>query len=180
MEVRPTRVPGILVLVPDVFEDSRGHFFETYHEARYRAAGIAGPFLQDNQSYSRAGVLRGLHAQRRQPQGKLVRVLEGAIFDVAVDVRPGSPTYRHWVGVPLSAENRQQMWVPPGFAHGFCVTSAGAAVAYKCTTLYDPDDEIGIAWNDPVLGITWPLATPILSPKDAALPRLAEVAHLLA
>jgi dTDP-4-dehydrorhamnose 3,5-epimerase len=179
VKVLPTSIPGVLVIEPDLFEDARGHFFETYHEAKYREAGILGPFVQDNQSHSLRGVLRGLHAQRLQPQGKLVRVLAGGIFDVAVDVRPGSPTYGHWVGITLSAENRRQIYVPPGFAHGFCVTAAEATVAYKCTTLYDPNDEIGIVWNDPDLAIEWPIAAPVLSPRDAELPRLAEIARLL-
>lgn len=171
----PTAIPDVVLVTPDVFRDERGFFLETYHAARYAAAGIDATFVQDNHSRSRSGILRGLHAQRRRPQGKLVRAVEGRIFDVAVDVRRGSPTYRRWVGEVLSADNFRQLWVPPGFLHGFLVLSDIAQVEYKCTALYDPTDELGVAWNDPDIGIEWPNLEPELSAKDAAAPRLAEV-----
>jgi dTDP-4-dehydrorhamnose 3,5-epimerase len=176
MEVRPTALPGVLVVAPAVRRDGRGFFLETWHRERYRAAGIDGDFVQDNHSRSAPGTLRGLHAQLRRPQGKLVRAVEGEIFDVAVDIRRGSPTFGRWTSEVLSAENFHQLWVPPGFAHGFCVLSQGEAqVEYKCTALYDPADELTLAWNDPQLGIAWPAAGPVLSPRDAAAPRLTEV-----
>jgi dTDP-4-dehydrorhamnose 3,5-epimerase len=174
-----TAIPGVIVVEPDVHRDVRGFFVETYHDAKYRAGGIAGPFVQDNQSYSVRGTVRGLHLQVRRPQGKLVRAVTGAIFDVAVDVRRGSPSFGRWVGVTLSGDNFKQCYVPPGFAHGFCVVSGEAQVEYKCTDFYDPDDEIGVAWNDPALAIPWPVGTPFLSPRDGALPSLAELAARL-
>ena len=173
MRVVPTELPGVLVIEPVVHRDARGFFLETYHAERFAQAGIPGPFVQDNHSRSARGVLRGLHAQRRKPQGKLVRAVEGAIFDVAVDVRPGSPTYGRWTAVTLDAESYRQLWIPAGFLHGFCVLSEWAEIEYKCTALYDRDDEVGVVWNDPDLGIVWPIEQPSLSPKDAALPRLA-------
>jgi dTDP-4-dehydrorhamnose 3,5-epimerase len=169
----PTDLPGVLIIEPDVRLDGRGFFLETYQAERYRAVGIDGPFVQDNHSRSVAGTLRGLHLQLRRPQGKLIHVIEGEIFDVAIDVRRGSPTFGRWVGVLLSAENFRQCYVPPGFAHGFCVTSSVAQVEYKCTDLYDPDSEIGIPWNDPDIGIAWPVAGPLLSPRDSRHPSLA-------
>lgn len=175
MKVLTTDIEGVLVFEPRIFEDARGYFFEVYHQGRYREAGVAEPFVQDNQSLSRRGTVRGLHAQRDHPQGKLVRAVVGEIWDVAVDLRPGSATWGRWVGVELSASNFRQIWVPPGFAHGFCVTSDEAVVEYKCTDLYRPDDEIGIVWNDPDLAIAWPAADPIVSAKDRALPRLADL-----
>jgi len=175
----PTALPGVLVIEPDVHRDNRGYFLETYHAAKYRAGGIEGPFVQDNQSRSAGGTLRGLHLQTRRPQGKLIRVLEGEIFDVAVDVRRGSPTFGRWVGTSLSAGTFRQCYVPPGFAHGFCVVSPMAQVAYKCTELYDPDSEIGIRWDDPALAIDWPVRAPILSPRDQRHPTLAEVVERL-
>jgi dTDP-4-dehydrorhamnose 3,5-epimerase len=175
VRVEPSILPGVLVIEPDVHADARGFFLETYHAGRYREHGIAGPFVQDNHSRSIGGTLRGLHLQRRRPQGKLIRVTEGEIFDVAVDVRRGSPTFGRWVGVRLSAANFKQCFIPPGFAHGFCVVSAVAQVEYKCTDLYDPESEIGIAWNDPAIGIAWPVAAPMLSPRDARLPTLEAV-----
>jgi len=175
MRVVPSIVPGVLVIEPDVHEDGRGFFLETYHAERYGEVGIAGPFVQDNHSRSIGGTLRGLHLQLRRPQGKLVRVIEGEIFDVAVDVRRGSPTFGRWVGVHLSASNFKQCFIPPGFAHGFCVVSPVAQVEYKCTDLYDPDSEIGIAWNDPAIGIAWPVAAPTLSPRDRQHPTLEAV-----
>jgi dTDP-4-dehydrorhamnose 3,5-epimerase len=180
VQVRPTRIADVVVVEPDVHRDPRGYFLETYQAARYREGGIADAFVQDNESRSVRGVLRGLHAQRRYPQGKLVRVLAGAIYDVAVDVRPGSPTYGQWVAVTLTAESFEQLYVPPGFVHGFCVTSETATIAYKCTTPYAADDEVGVCWNDPDLDIPWPIANPIVSAKDAALPRLSAAGPLVA
>ena len=174
MRVVLTDIPDVVVIEPDIHADGRGFFLETYHADRYREHGIAGPFVQDNQSRSVAGTLRGLHLQIRRPQGKLIRVIEGEIFDVAVDVRRGSPTFGRWVGAILTAENFKQMYVPPGFAHGFAVVSPIAQVEYKCTDLYDPASEIGVAWNDPALGIAWPIAQPILSMRDSRHPTLAE------
>src|SRR6267154_5291452 len=144
-----TAIEGVIIVEPDVFKDQRGYFLETYHAEKYAAAGIRGPFVQDNHSRSVAGTLRGLHLQLRHPQGKLIRVIEGEIFDVAVDVRRGSPAFGRWVGVSLSAANFKQCFIPPGFAHGFCVLSPIAQVEYKCTDLYDPSSELGIAWDDP-------------------------------
>ena len=176
MRVVPTELPEVLVLEPTVHRDSRGFFLESYNERRYREAGIADRFVQDNHSRSGRGTLRGLHAQLRNPQGKLVRVIEGEIWDVAVDIRPGSPNYRRWVGVVLSAENHRQIWVPGGFAHGFCVLSEIAQVEYKVTTFWERDDEIAIAWDDPALAIAWPLEEPpLLSDKDRKALRLADV-----
>ena len=174
MRVVATDLPGVVVIEPAIHADGRGFFLETYHADRYREHGIAGPFVQDNHSRSVAGTLRGLHLQIQRPQGKLIRVIEGEIFDVAVDVRRGSPTFGRWVGVILTAENFKQMYVPPGFAHGFAVVSPIAQVEYKCTDLYDPASEIGVAWNDPALGITWPIAQPLLSTRDSQHPTLAE------
>ncbi len=179
MRVDTTAIPGVLVIEPDIHRDGRGFFLETYHAARYRDSGITGPFVQDNHSRSVANTLRGLHLQVRHPQGKLIRVIEGEVFDVAVDVRRGSPTFGRWVGVTVSAENFRQVYVPPGFAHGFCVVSPVAQFEYKCTDLYDPADEIGIAWNDPAIGITWPVAQPLLSPRDARHRTLAEMTDRL-
>jgi dTDP-4-dehydrorhamnose 3,5-epimerase len=170
-----TEIPEVLIVEPDVFQDPRGFFLETYHAEKYRDGGITGPFVQDNHSRSVGRTLRGLHLQLRRPQGKLVRAVEGEIYDVAVDVRPGSPTFGRWVGVTLTAESFRQCYIPPGFAHGFCVVSAFAQVEYKCTDLYNPADEIGIAWNDAALGITWPISDPILSARDQGHRPLAEV-----
>lgn len=168
-------VEGVVVVEPDVHRDSRGFFLESYHTSRYAGGGISAIFVQDNHSRSMAGTLRGLHAQRRKPQGKLVRVTEGEVFDVAVDVRRGSPTFGKWFGVQLSAANFRQLYVPPGFLHGFCVLSEAAQVQYKVTAFYDREDEYGVQWNDPDLAIDWPLSEPVLSQKDAALPRLSEI-----
>lgn len=179
MRVVPTDIPGVVVVEPDVHVDGRGFFVETYHADRYREHGIAAPFVQDNHSRSVAGTLRGLHLQLHRPQGKLIRVIEGEVFDVAVDVRRGSPTFGRWVAVTLTAENFKQCYVPPGFAHGFYVVSAIAQVEYKCTDVYDPASEIGVAWNDPALGISWPVSQPILSPRDSHHPTLAELAAKL-
>ncbi len=174
-DVRELALPGVLLIAPVVHGDERGFFLETYHAGKYRAAGLDATFVQDNHSRSAAGILRGLHAQLARPQGKLVRCVEGEIFDVAVDIRRGSPTFGRWAGERLSAAGHRQLWIPPGHAHGFCVTIGPAQVEYKCTELYDPADEIAIAWNDPAIGIEWPLAGPQLSARDAAAPRLAEV-----
>jgi dTDP-4-dehydrorhamnose 3,5-epimerase len=178
MKFTPQAIPGVVLIEPKVFPDERGFFLETFHERRYRENGIpanAASFVQDNQSRSVRGTLRGLHSQRRQPQGKLVRAIEGEIFDVAVDVRRGSPTFAKWVGVRLSAENFLQLYVPPGFVHGFCVLSEVAQVEYKCTDFYAPNDEQSVIWNDPDIGIEWPVAEPVISPKDRVAPRLAEI-----
>jgi dTDP-4-dehydrorhamnose 3,5-epimerase len=168
----PLALPEVILVEPDVHRDPRGFFVETYHLEKYRAGGITGPFVQDNHSRSVQGTLRGLHAQRRRPQGKLVRAVDGEMFDVAVDIRRGYATFGRWVGVRLSGENFQQLYIPPGFAHGFCVLSAVVHVEYKCTDFYDAADEIGLAWNDPDVGIEWPIRDPIISDKDRRLPAL--------
>jgi dTDP-4-dehydrorhamnose 3,5-epimerase len=175
MKFIDTKLKGVVLVEPDVFSDPRGYFLETYHAGRYAEGGIAGPFVQDNFSHSVRGTLRGLHYQLRHAQGKLVMALEGRIFDVAVDIRKGSPTFAQWVGVELSGENKRQLYIPPGFAHGFCVLSDTADVLYKCTDVYAPQDERGIIWNDPALGIAWPVAEPLLSKKDGAYRRLSEI-----
>lgn len=167
MDVRQTPLPGVLVIEPRVFEDSRGFFMETYHQQRYAEAGIIGPFVQDNVSRSVRGTLRGLHYQIQQPQGKLVQAIRGAIFDVAVDLRRMSPTFGKWYGVELSDSNHRQLFVPPGFAHGFCVLTETADFLYKCSDVYAPEHERTLLWNDPDIGIEWPLdGEPILSVKD--------------
>jgi dTDP-4-dehydrorhamnose 3,5-epimerase len=162
----PCAIPDVILIEPDVFSDARGLFMETYHAGKYAEAGIKGPFVQDNQSRSVGRTLRGLHLQTERPQGKLVRVIEGEIWDVAADVRPGSPTFGQWVGEFLSGGNFRQLYIPPGFAHGFCVVSDGAQVEYKCTELYHPASEIVIAYDDPDLSIAWPVQNPILSARD--------------
>ena len=167
MNVIPTELPGLLIIGPKVFGDARGFFFEGYHRERYRAAGIEPEFVQDNYSRSRRGTLRGLHYQLAQPQGKLVQVTRGEVYDVAVDLRRSSPTFGRALGVVLNEDNHRQLYVPPGFAHGFCVTSDSADFAYKCTTIYNPADERTLLWNDPALQIDWPVIEPyILSEKD--------------
>jgi dTDP-4-dehydrorhamnose 3,5-epimerase len=175
VEVLRTELPGVVVVQPDVFRDARGFFLETYHADKYRAAGIAEAFVQDNHSRSVRGTLRGLHLQLGRMQSKLVRAIEGEIYDVAVDVRLGSPTFGRWVGVALSAENFKQCFIPAGFAHGFVVLSETAQVEYKCSNVYDPQAEIGIAWDDSDLGIRWPVDNPVLSPRDRQHPRLSEI-----
>ncbi|MGB3543392.1 dTDP-4-dehydrorhamnose 3,5-epimerase [Rubrivirga sp.] len=175
MTVLETSLPDALVIEPRVFGDERGFFLERYHADRYAAAGIPATFVQDNHSRSPRGILRGLHFQKEHPQGKLVEVARGQIWDVIVDVRLGSPAFGQWEGVELSEDNHRQLWVPPGFAHGFCVTSDVADVFYKCTDVYRPDDEGGIAWDDPDLGIEWPVADPVLSAKDQTYPRLQDL-----
>jgi len=172
--VKETELPGVLVVQPRVFTDDRGFFLETHQAVRYEAAGIVGTFVQDNFSRSRRGTLRGLHFQEPKAQGKLVQVLRGTVFDVVVDVRRGSPTFGRWFGMELSGDVPQQIWIPPGFAHGFCVTSDVADFHYKCTAFYAPDAERSIRWNDPALGIAWPVPEPLLSAKDAAAPLLAD------
>ena len=174
MRVVESEIAGVLVIEPDVLTDGRGFFIETYQAERYSRYGIEGPFVQDNHSQSIGGTVRGLHLQLQRMQGKLIRVIEGEVFDVAVDVRRASPTFGRWVAVNLSAANFKQCYVPPGFAHGFCVVSAVAQIEYKCTDLYDPGSEIGIAWDDPALGIPWPVRNPILSDRDRRNPTLAE------
>jgi len=177
MNVIETALPGVLIIEPKVFGDARGFFMESFHKLRYEEAGIPGKgmeFVQDNHSRSRHGVLRGLHFQLENPQGKLISAGTGRIFDVAADVNPDSPTFCQWVGVELSDENHRQFWVPPGYAHGFCVLSEVADFQYMCTALYDPASEGGVIWNDPDLDIKWPVENPILSEKDIALPILAE------
>lgn len=175
MIVKKTRLAGLLVIEPKVFCDSRGLFWETYHARRYAEAGITGAFVQDNASHSVKGTLRGLHYQLKRPQGKLVWVVRGEVFDVAVDIRKGSPTFGKWYGERLSGEEPKQLYIPPGFAHGFCVLSESADFIYKCTNLYAPDDERGILWSDPDVGIVWPVSEPMLSPKDQGFSRLRDV-----
>jgi dTDP-4-dehydrorhamnose 3,5-epimerase len=175
VKVEKTKLPGVVVISPTVHGDDRGFFMETFHQADFANAGLPDNFVQDNHSRSAHGVLRGLHFQYPQWQGKLVRVISGEIFDVAVDVRIESPTYGQWVGVVISAENKQQVYVPPGFAHGFCVVSEMADVVYKCTSLYKPADDTGILWNDPAIGIEWPIANPIVSAKDCKAGLLSDL-----
>ena len=174
MKVLTCDIAGLLIIEPQVFGDARGYFLETYNERRYREAGLEATFVQDNLSFSRRGILRGLHFQNPKPQGKLLHVLQGEVFDVAVDVRRSSPTYGKWHGLVLSAENKRQFYIPPGFAHGFLVTSETALFHYKCTELYSPKDEMAIRWDDPAIGIVWPLREPLLSERDSKAVRLAD------
>jgi dTDP-4-dehydrorhamnose 3,5-epimerase len=176
IRIAQTELPGVLEIETDVYPDARGFFKELHHRKRYAEAGLDRTFVQDSFSRSTRGVLRGLHYQLRNPQGKLLAVLRGEIYDVAVDIRRGSPTFGRWVGVRLSDANGRQLFVPEGFAHGFCALSETADVLYKNTALYTPGDEFGVRWSDPRLAIAWPVAAPVLSPRDAALPTLAEVA----
>ena len=175
MKVIETQLAGVLIVEPKVFGDHRGFFLETFQLERYRDAGIGLSFVQDNHSRSQRGVLRGLHFQRTRPQGKLVSVSRGAVYDVAVDINPDSPTCGQYVGVELNDENHRQLWVPPGYAHGFCVLSEVADFQYKCTDYYQPEDEGGLLWNDPDVGIPWPVAEPQLSAKDQLNPRLRDL-----
>jgi dTDP-4-dehydrorhamnose 3,5-epimerase len=175
MKILSTSLPDVFIIEPAVFEDQRGFFMEIYHQRKYTALGLELVFVQDNLSHSLHGTLRGLHYQLNQAQAKLIQVIEGAIFDVAVDIRHGSPNFGQWAGVHLSDENRRQLFVPEGFAHGFCVLSQKASVLYKCTDFYAPDDEGGILWSDPNLAIEWPILAPILSNKDSQLPCLADI-----
>ena len=175
MKVIETGLPGVVVVEPPVYRDDRGFLTEVWNRRRYDEAGLGVTFVQDNLSSSRRGVLRGLHYQWPASQGKLVTVLHGEVFDVAVDVRTGSATFGQWVGVSLSSDNKHQIFIPQGFAHGFVVLSEVALVLYKCTEFYTPSDEGSIVWDDPAIGIDWPRPDPILAPKDAGAPRLADV-----
>lgn len=174
MEVSPTSLPEVLLIKPRIFGDERGFFFESWKQDRYREHGLPSEFVQDNISRSAKGTVRGLHFQEPKAQGKLVTVLHGRVFDVAVDVRKGSPCFGQWTGVELSGDNHHQLWVPAGFAHGFCVISESADFFYKCTELYSPETERAIRYDDPAIGIDWPVETPILSEKDAAAPLLTD------
>lgn len=175
MKVTQTNLGGVVVVEPDVYGDERGYFMESWAQQRYASLGIPETFVQDNLSKSRGGVVRGLHLQHPYGQGKLVMALLGEVFDVAVDVRVGSPTFGQWFGCTLSQQNHRQMYIPPGFAHGFAVLSEEALFAYKCTQAYHKETELGVRWNDPDLGIRWPLDEPVLSTKDSEYPRLAEI-----
>ena len=175
MDIQTTPLAGVLLLTPKAYKDPRGWFLESYHQDRYRAAGISASFVQDNHSSSSQGTLRGLHAQLKRPQAKLVRCVEGSVWDVAVDVRKGSPTFGKWYGAELSGENFRQLYIPTGFLHGFCVLSPQAQVEYKCSDFYDGPDQFGVRWDDPDLGIAWPVKDPLLSEKDAKAPLLKEV-----
>ena len=175
MDVVVTQIVGVLLIKPKVWGDARGYFVETWQKDRYAAAGINWPFVQDNHSKSSYGILRGLHYQKTRPQGKLVSVSLGSVFDVAVDIRQNSPTFGSWYGVELTQENQWQLWIEPGLAHGFVVTSPFAHFHYKCTDFYCPEDEGSIRWNDPAIGITWPVSEPILSEKDCHAPFFSNV-----
>ena len=175
MKVTQTKLPGVLIFEPDVFGDTRGWFAETFSNNRYEEAGLKLPFVQDNVSFSEKNVLRGLHFQYPHSQGKLVQALSGEVFDVALDIRVGSPTFGQWFGETLSAKNHKQLYLPPGFAHGFCVLSDTTLFSYKCTDYYSPAIEGGIIWNDPDIGITWPVDIPKVSKKDTNCPRLKDI-----
>jgi len=175
MHLISTEIQDVHIIEPQVFTDDRGYFLETYHGRRFKSAGLSDVFVQDNLSYSIKNALRGLHFQVTRPQAKLVQVISGEIFDVAVDIRRTSPTFSHWVSVHLSEQNKRQVYIPPGCAHGFCVLSKNARVFYKCSDFYDPGDEGGILWSDPALAIDWPIPHPIVSERDAALPFLDEI-----
>ncbi|MEG3128822.1 dTDP-4-dehydrorhamnose 3,5-epimerase [Pantoea cypripedii] len=176
MKIIDTKIADVKIIEPKVFGDERGFFLETFQKERYLSAlNIEGDFVQDNHSRSSKGVLRGLHFQRENPQGKLVRVVRGEVFDVAVDIRPESPTFKQWVGVYLSEENKTQFWIPPGLAHGFVVISDFADFEYKCTNYYDPGSEGCLLWNDPEIGIEWPMESPLLSEKDKCGKLLSEL-----
>jgi dTDP-4-dehydrorhamnose 3,5-epimerase len=176
MNIIQTTLPGVVIIEPQVFGDARGFFMETWNRPRYEAAGLPGDFIQDNLSRSRKGVLRGLHYQKPFAQGKLLSVLEGEIFDVAADIRRSSPDFGRWVGVMLSGANRRQLYVPPGFAHGFYVVSDTALVAYKCTEVYHPEADHGVRWDDPQIGVEWPVTDPAVSEKDRRAPLLGAIA----
>lgn len=175
MNIRTCDLAGLLIIEPKVFGDSRGFFLESWNRRHYQAAGINADFVQDNLSFSRRGTLRGLHFQNPTPQGKLLQVLDGEVFDVAVDLRHSSATFGQWHGLVLSSKNKLQFYVPSGFAHGFLVLSETALFQYKCTDFYSPQDELSVQWNDPDLAISWPLSTPVLSDKDARAPRLRDL-----
>jgi dTDP-4-dehydrorhamnose 3,5-epimerase len=174
LKIHKTSLPGVLVIEPQVHGDDRGWFMETYNGAQFEKAGLPATFVQDNHSMSKQGVVRGLHYQLHEPQGKLVRCVRGAIYDVAVDIRRSSPHFGKWTGVELTAENKLMLWVPPGFAHGFSVLSEEAEVIYKCTTLWHQPSDRSILWNDPQIGIDWHVANPVLAPKDERGIPLAE------
>ncbi|WP_101758446.1 dTDP-4-dehydrorhamnose 3,5-epimerase [Oceanicoccus sp. KOV_DT_Chl] len=175
MNIIKTKIPGLIIIEPKVFGDERGFFLETYNAKRYAEVGIKESFVQDNLSFSRKGILRGLHYQKPMTQGKLVQVLQGEVYDVAVDIRVGSPTFGQWEAVLLSENNKRQFYVPEGFAHGFMVTSDVALFSYKCTSLYNPDGEFSVAWDDPELSIPWPSMAPQLSDKDRHGKNLSEI-----
>ena len=175
IEIEKTPLSGVVIVKNRVFGDDRGFFMETYNQKRFDSVGLPSSFVQDNHSRSTKGVVRGLHYQYPQWQGKLVRVLSGAIYDVAVDIRPDSTTYGQWYGVELNDENHLQLYIPPGFAHGFATLSDSADVTYKCTSLYKAEDDAGIAWNDTDIGVDWPVDDPIVSDKDANAPRLSQI-----
>lgn len=177
MRVIETKLKGVLIIEPDIFRDTRGYFMETWNQDRYAQAGLPTKFVQDNLSFSINGVLRGLHFQYPSAQDKLVYVVEGEVFDVAVDIRLGSPTFAQWVGLTLSGENGRQLFIPKDFAHGFCVTSKTATFAYKCTEFYNQNTERGIIWNDPGIGIEWPIDTPLLSVKDSTYLKLQDIPY---
>ena len=177
MEVTPCAIPEVLLITPRAFSDARGFFLESYNAREFSAAGITAKFVQDNHSRSKRGVLRGLHYQIDRPQGKLIRVVRGAIFDVAADIRVGSPTFGKWVGVNLDDDRKQALWIPAGFAHGFCALTDDTDVAYKTTDFYEPAAERGIIWNDPLLAITWPIDNPLVAARDLAFPPLSRTRH---
>ena len=177
MNIITTSIEGILIIEPQIFEDQRGFFLETYNQSRYINAGVNTIFVQDNLSYSLKGTVRGLHFQIENPQAKLVHVITGEIFDVAVDIRPGSATFGQWTGIHLSDKNRRQLYIPEGFAHGFCVLSDAAHFSYKCSDFYAPEDEGGIIWSDSDIGIRWPVENPIISEKDQQYPKLSDLIH---
>ncbi|CAN2039132.1 dTDP-4-dehydrorhamnose 3,5-epimerase [Candidatus Magnetomoraceae bacterium gMMP-15] len=175
MEIIQTPIDGVLILKPRVFNDERGFFIESHHQKRYADVGIDAVFVQDNLSFSQKGILRGLHFQKEHPQAKLIQVIQGEIFDVAVDIRPDSPDFGKWAGVYLSDQNHRQFFIPKGFAHGFCVLSKTAYVYYKCSDFYNSEDEAGILWSDPDLNIDWPVINPVLSSKDIENPLLKNI-----
>ncbi len=179
MRVTPTSLPEVLIVEPRLFRDDRGFFLEQFNESRWKEAGLNLRFSQDNRSRSRKGVLRGLHFQVRRPQGKLVTVAHGSVYDVAVDIRRGSPTFGQWCGVELHADEPRSLWIPPGFAHGFCVLSESAELLYKCTEVYSAVDDRGVLWSDPDIAIEWPVSEPLLSAKDEFLPLLRDVLNEL-
>ncbi|MEI6127129.1 MAG: dTDP-4-dehydrorhamnose 3,5-epimerase [Pseudomonadota bacterium] len=172
LKITKTALPGVVIIKPDVLRDNRGFFMEVYHQKKYADTGLNRTFVQDNYSHSSKGILRGLHFQLKYPQGKLVYVVKGEIFDVAVDIRKGSPTFGRWIGEVLSEENNYQIFIPEGFAHGFCVISETADIIYKCTDFYHPDDDRGVLWSDEQIGITWPFRNPTVSDKDSRHPML--------
>lgn len=175
MKVHRCAIAGVMLIEPRVFRDERGFFFESFRQTRYSRYGLTSPFVQDNRSSSLRNVLRGLHYQIRHCQGHLVTITRGAVFDVGVDLRRGSPTFGHWAGFVLTASPPLQLYLPPGLAHGFCVLSDIAEIWYKCTEIYHPEDEGGLLWCDPDVGIEWPITDPIIAPRDAAYPRLKDI-----